>query len=173
MSEDEGVPGGTRRALPGPLAFAVAVLALGVVVLFGAFGLSAGGGYSPVGPGFFPVVVAGGLLVFGFVFLLSTTARPDAYLTKKAAAESGATHWPTVGFLLVVLISYAFLLDPLGYVFATALFFPAAAYVLGDRRTRGALRNLLIGLLVGAVIFFVFTEALGVTLPDGLLDPFL
>jgi len=45
--------------------------------------------------------------------------------------------------------------------------------VLGDRRTRGALRNLLIGLLVGAAIFFVFTEALGVTLPDGLLDPFL
>ena len=73
----------------------------------------------------------------------------------------------------MVLISYAFLLDPLGYVFATALFFPAAAYVLGDRRTRGALRNILIGLLVGAVIFFVFTEALGVTLPDGLLDPFL
>ena len=171
MSEDER--GGARRGLLGPLAFAVAVVALGVVVLFGTFGLSAGGGYSPVGPGFFPLVVAGGLLVFGLVFLVRTTVSPDAYLGEKAAAESAATHWPTVGLLLVVLVAYAFVLDPLGYVFATALFFPAAAYVLGGRRTREVVRNLVIGLAVGALIFFGFTELLEVRLPDGLLAPFL
>lgn len=173
MSEDSRARGATRRGLLGPLAFAVAVLALGVVILFGTFGLSAGGGYSPVGPGFFPLVVAGGLLLFGLVFLVRTTLRPDAYLGEKASAESAATHWPTVGLLLVVLIAYAFALDPLGYVFATALFFPAAAYVLGHRLARGVVRNLVIGLVVGALIYFGFTEVLGVQLPDGLLDPFL
>jgi putative tricarboxylic transport membrane protein len=173
VSEGDRSRGGARSGFLAPLAFAVAVLALGVVVLIGTFGLSAGGGYSPVGPGFFPLVVAGGLLVFGLAFLVRTTVSPDAYLREKAAAESGATHWPTVGLLLMVLIAYAFALDPLGYVFATAVFFPAAAFVLGDRRSRGVGRNLVIGLVVGVVIFFGFTELLEVRLPDGLLDPFL
>jgi hypothetical protein len=88
VSEDDRSRGGARSGFLGPLAFAVAALALGVVVLFGTFGLSAGGGYSPVGPGFFPLVVAGGLLVFGLAFLVRTTVSPDAYLRKKAAATA-------------------------------------------------------------------------------------
>jgi putative tricarboxylic transport membrane protein len=173
VSEEDGARGTKGRGFSGPRAFAGVVLALGAVVFVGTFGLSAGGGYSPVGPGFFPLIVAGGLLLFGVVLLVRTTVRPDAYLRERAAAESEATHWPTVGLLLAVLVAYAYLLDPLGYVFATALFFPAAAYVLGDTRVRNMVRNLIIGLAVGALVFFGFTEVLGVRLPDGLLDPFL
>ena len=173
MSEEDGARGTRGRGFAGPRAFACAVLVLGAVVLVGSFGFSAGGGYSPVGPGFFPLVVAGGLLLFGAMLLARTTVKPDAYLGERAAEESEATHWPTVGLLLTVLVAYAYLLDPLGYVFATALFFPAAAYVLGDTRVRYMARNVIIGLAVGAVVFFAFTEALGVRLPDGLLDPFL
>lgn len=94
------------------------------------------GGYSPIGPGFFPLLVAGGLLVFAGMLLVRTIVRPDAYLGEKAAAESEVTHWPTVVLLLAALLVYALLLDPLGYVFATALFFPAAAYVLGSKQVR-------------------------------------
>jgi hypothetical protein len=35
------------------------------------------------------------------------------------------------------------------------------------------LRNLAIGVALGVVVFFAFTELLGVRLPDGLLDPLL
>jgi putative tricarboxylic transport membrane protein len=173
MSEGDGAQGGARRGLLGPLAFAIAVLALGVLVLFGTLGLSAGGGYSPVRPGFFPLIVAGGLLFFGVTLLVRTTAKPDAYLREKAVAESEATYWSTIGLLLAVLAAYAFLLDPLGYVFATALFFPTATYVLGDTQARSLIRNLVIGLAVGAFVFFGCTEILRVSLPEGLLDPFL
>jgi putative tricarboxylic transport membrane protein len=171
VSGEDGARGSSRQSFWGPRAFACAVLALGVVVLVGTFGLSAGGGYSPVGPGFFPLVVAGGLLLFGALLLVRTTITPDAYLGERVAAESEATHWPTVGLLLAVLVAYAYLLDPLGYVFATDLFFPAAAYVLGDTRVRYVVRNLIIGLVIGAVVFFGFTEALGVQVARRAVGP--
>lgn len=167
MSEDR------RQSFLGPRLFGVAVLALGVIVLFGTFNIPAPGGYSPVGPRFFPILVAAGLLIFGVLLLAQTAVRPERYLGEKAAAEGAATHWPTVGLLGATLVVYAFLLDPLGYVFATALFFPAAAYVLGSRSRRAVVVNLVVGLAVGAVIFFSFTELLDVRLPDGLLDPLL
>ncbi len=157
----------------GPRVFAVAILAFGLFVLFGTFRISGGGGYSPAGPRFLPLIVAVGLLIFGTLFLLSTTLRRDRYLGEKAAAEGAATYWPTAVLVTVILIVYAFLLRPLGYAVATALLFPALAYVLGSTGRRRLLRNLAIGVVLGVVVYFSFTELLGVRLPDGLLDPLL
>jgi putative tricarboxylic transport membrane protein len=171
-------PEGGARTYPqpgflGPRIFAVALLAFGLFILFGTFQISGREGFSPSGPRFFPLVVAVGLLVFGTLFLISTTLRQDRYLGEKAAAEGAATDWPTTGQVAAILVVYAFLLDPLGYIVATALLFPAAAYVLGSRGRRKVLRNLAIGVVLGVLVFFSFTELLGVRLPDGLLDPLL
>ena len=157
----------------GPRVFAVVILASGLFVLFGTFGISGRSGFGPSGPKFFPLIVAVGLLVFGVLFLLSTTLRRDRYLGEKAAAEAASTHWPTTGLVAAVLVVYAFLLDPLGYVVATALLFPALAYVLGSTGRRRLLRNLAIGVVLGVVVYFAFTELLGVRLSKGLLDPLL
>ncbi len=175
---EQSEPGGEARNYPrpgflGPRIFAVALLAFALFVLFGTFQISGREGLSPSGPRFFPLVVAVGLLVFGTLFLISTTLRQDRYLGEKAAAEGAATNWPTTGLVAAILVVYAFLLDPLGYIVATALLFPAAAYVLGSRGRRKVLRNLAIGVVLGVVVFFSFTELLGVRLPDGLLDPLL
>jgi putative tricarboxylic transport membrane protein len=168
---------GTRNApqlsLLGPRIFAAAILAFGLFVLYGTTRISGASGYSPDGPTFFPLIVAVGLLVFGALFLLSTTLRRDRYLGEKAAAEEASTYWPTTGMVVAILVVYAFLLNPLGYAVATALFFPAVAYVLGSRGRRKVLRNLAIGVALGVLVFFAFTELLGVRLPDGILDPLL
>ena len=181
MSEDHrerrDSESGTRSApqlsFLGPRIFAAAILAFGLFVLLGTFQISDREGFSPAGPRFFPLVVAVGLLVFGVLFLLSTTLRRDRCLGEKAAAEGAATHWPMTGMVAAILFVYAFLLNPLGYVVATALLFPAVAYVLGSRGRRKVLRNLAIGVALGVLVFFSFTELLGVRLPDGLLDPLL
>ena len=157
----------------GPRIFAVAILAFGLLVLYGTFQISGKEGFSLAGPRFFPLTVAVGLLVFGVLFLLSTTLRQDRYLGEKAAAEGAATYWPTTGMVVAILVVYAFLLNPLGYAVATAIFFPAVAYVLGSRGRRKVLRNLAIGVALGVLVFFAFTELLGVRLPDGILDPLL
>ncbi len=169
--------GGTRTdpqlSFLGPRIFAAAILAFGLFVLFGTFQISGRQGFSPEGPRFFPLIVAVGLLIFGALFLISTTLRRDRYLGEKAAAEGAATHWPTTGLVVAILIVYALLLDPLGYIVATALLFPTEAYVLGSRERRSLLRNFAIGVVLGTVVYFSFTELLGVRLPDGLLDPLL
>lgn len=181
MSEEAQASSGSERAAEpppprsflGPRIAAVAILAFGLFVLFGTFQISERSGYSTVGPGFFPLVIAVGLLVFGALFLLRTTVRQDRYLGEKAAAEGAATYWPTVGLVAAALLVYAFTLRPLGYIVATALFFPAVAYVLGSVGLRMLVRNLAIGTILAVIVYFGFTELLGVRLTEGLLDPLL
>jgi putative tricarboxylic transport membrane protein len=170
---ESGAQTAPQLSFLGPRIFAVAILAFGLFVLYGTFQISNKQGFSPDGPRFFPLIVAVGLLVFGTLFLLSTTLRRDRYLGEKAAAEEATTDWPTTGMVAAILVVYAFLLNPLGYIIATALLFPAVSYVLGSRGRRKVLRNLAIGIALGVLVFFSFTELLGVRLPDGILDPLL
>lgn len=174
MNQDDLQPGphhSSGKGSWGLRGFALAFLALGLIVLFSTFQIRQGGGYSAVGPRAFPLAVAIGLLLLSVIFLLRTTLFPDRELIESAAAEEAATHWLTVGLLLALLVLYVYALRPLGYVVATALFFPAGAWVLRGW-TRGTIlaRDLLIGLLLALVIYVSFTRYLGVRLPAGLLD---
>jgi putative tricarboxylic transport membrane protein len=54
----------------------------------------------------------------------------------------------------------------LGYVVATGLFLPAAAWTLGSRSW---LRDLVIGFVLAIGIYIGFTQFLGVRLPAGVL----
>jgi putative tricarboxylic transport membrane protein len=155
----------------GPRLLALAFLALGLIVLYGAFQIRQGGGYSAVGPRVFPLAVAAGMLALSVAFLLRTTLLPDRDLGERAAEEESATYWPTVALILAVLVLYVLALGVVGYVVATVLFFTAAAWILGSRGgRRSALRDLLIGVLLGLVIYIGFTRFLGVRLPAGILD---
>jgi putative tricarboxylic transport membrane protein len=125
------------------------------------------GGGGVIGPRFFPLVVAVGLLALSILFVLRTTVWPDEQLAAQAAAESAMTHWPAVGLTVAALLAYAWALGTLGYIMATALFFPLVARVLGSRRTA---RDVIIGVVLSVVIYYGFTRLLGVRLPVGLLD---
>jgi putative tricarboxylic transport membrane protein len=150
---------------------ALAFLLLGLIVLYATFQIRQGGGYSAVGPQAFPLAVALGLLALSVIFLLRTTAFPDTELAKLAAAEEAATHWPTIGLLALLLVLYVFALRPLGYVVATALFMATSAGILRWRIGGMTLvRDLAIGVLLAALVYFTFTRFLGVRLPAGLLD---
>ena len=157
----------TRRHWLGPRLAALVILGIGVVAFTQAIGIREGAGYSVVGPRFFPLVAALGLLLLGIGFLIRTTPLyPDHELAEQAAAEEQATHWPTVLLIVAVLVIYVFALASLGYPLATALFFPVVARILGSRHLR---RDLLTGLLLGFFIYFAFTRFLGVRLPAGVL----
>ncbi|MGH2429683.1 MAG: tripartite tricarboxylate transporter TctB family protein [Candidatus Limnocylindria bacterium] len=165
---DEGHAGpGRRVSTTGPRLVGVALLALGLVVLYGTFQIARGAGYSAVGPAAIPLAVAVILIGVAGLFILRTTVRPDADLLELAAAEESATHWPTVGLMVLTLVGYAFALGPLGYITATSLFLPIGARILGSRQP---LRDLAIGIGLSVVIYFAFTEALGLRLPAGILE---
>jgi putative tricarboxylic transport membrane protein len=151
----------------GPIVAAVVLVLLAATLIFQAIQISSGAGFSVVGPGTIPLAAAALLLLLSLALVLRTTLLPDADLAQRAAAEEAVTDWPTVGIVAVLLVAYAFALGSAGYVIATGLFLPAAAYALGSRHL---IRDVAIGFGVALVIYVGFTEFLGVRLPAGLLD---
>jgi putative tricarboxylic transport membrane protein len=176
-TEDRGPRGALGGGLAGPRVLAVVLLLLAVALIVSAFGIARGGGYSVIGPATIPLVVAFGLLVLSAIFAVRTTLRPDVDLAEQAAEEELACHWPTVGLIALALFGYALALDgfelgPLdvpsvGYIPATATFLPITSRILGSR---SLLRDVIAGLGIAIVVYFGFTEFLGVRLPGGLLD---
>jgi putative tricarboxylic transport membrane protein len=170
------MPGG----LLGPRIAAIALLALAVLLIVSALGIARGGGYQLIGPATIPLMVAIGLLGLSAIFVVRTTALPDADLAEHAALEDAVTHWPTVGLAALVLIGYAlalngFALGPLdvpglGYVVATGIFLPLTARVLGSR---APIRDVVAGFGLAILIYVGFTQFLGVRLPGGILPPLL
>jgi putative tricarboxylic transport membrane protein len=179
-TEERGPTGAQGGSLLGPRIVAAALLALAVILIVSAIGIARGGGYSVIGPATIPLVVAIGLLALGAIFALRTTLLPDMDLAGLAAEEEGATHWPTVGLTALALVGYALALDGfalgpvdvpgLGYIVATGVFLPVTARILGSR---SPIRDVVVGLGIGIVIYFGFTEFLGVRLPAGILGPLL
>jgi putative tricarboxylic transport membrane protein len=149
---------------------AAGVILIGVVALAATFRIAQPGGYSPVGPRGFPLIVSLALLAVGILFLLRVTVWPDRVLAAAAQEEDRATHWPTPGLLVVLLIVYAVVLQPVGYVLSTVLFVPLSARLLGSDRLR---RDIVAGVVLALVLYLGFTQFLGVRLPAGLLDPIL
>ena len=181
MKVEERGPGVAQEGgLVGPRFVAVALLALAVVLILSALGIASGAGFSVIGPATIPLGVAVGLLVLSAIFALRTTVLPDTDLAALAAEEERATHWATVGMTALALVGYALALDGfelgpvdvsgLGYIVATGLFLPLTARILGSR---SPVRDVIVGFGIGIVIYFGFTEFLGVRLPAGVLDPLL
>ena len=90
-------------------------------------------------------------------------------LAERSAEEDDATHWATPGLIMVALLAYAFLLEPVGYPLATAAVFVALARILGSH---ALVRDVLAGLVLGFGLFTAFTQYLGVSLPGGLTPIF-
>jgi len=141
--------------LPGPRAWGVILLAVAIAVLAATTAIRSQEGYAATGPRFVPLLVGAALLVLSILYL----ARPGDEVADRA------TDWGRPAAVVVGLIGYVLLLEPLGYVVATALFCPAVARVLGSRST---LRDVVAGVALGLVLYVGFTEFLGVDLPPGL-----
>jgi len=173
-----GTDGG--QGFLGPRLVALALVAGAALLIYQAFQILRGGGYSVVGPGTFPLAVAIGLLVLGLAFALRTTFLPDRDLADHAVEEEVACYWPTVGLAVLLLVAYGlalngFRLGPLavpglGFIVATSLFLPGASRALGSR---SLLRDAVVGVVLAVAIYIGFTHYLGVRLPPGILDGIL
>ena len=176
-TEDRGPRGAPGGSLTGPRVLAVVLLLLAGALIVSAFGIARGGGYSVIGPATIPLAVAFGLLVLSAIFALRTTVRPDVDLAEQAAEEEFACHWPTVGLIALALFGYALALDgfdlgplevpSIGYIQATSIFLPITARILGSR---ALVRDVIVAIGIAIVVYFGFTEFLGVRLPGGPLD---
>jgi putative tricarboxylic transport membrane protein len=160
-------PVAPRPSWAGPRATGLGLLALGVVALLATFAIPAGrDGWATTGARFFPLLVSIGLIVCALAQLLRATVLPDHDLARHAGVEAAETDWRTPAIVAGALVAYVLVLEPLGYVVATALFFPVAAWALGSTRQR---RDVLAGLAFAVVIDALFTQMLAVPLPIGIV----
>jgi putative tricarboxylic transport membrane protein len=157
------------RSFAGPRLAGLVLLAASVAILLAVFAIPGRGGYSTSGPRFVPLIVAAGLIALSAAFLARTIVRPDMELAERSAEEDAATHWATPALLLVAMIAYALLMEPLGYILSTAAFFVPVARLLGSR---SLVRDVIIGLVAGVGLYIAFTQYLGVSLPAGLTPIF-
>jgi putative tricarboxylic transport membrane protein len=154
------------------LILSLGVLALGIFATIVAFRLPEAGGYARIGPNFMPKVISAGLIVLGLWLLGEVFTGGWRNSTPDDPAERGehafipsAFLWVTAGlFAQMALIQHA------GFVLAGMVLFACVARGFGSTRI---VRDLVIGLLLGLVVFLFFVKFLNVGLPAGWLQPIL
>jgi putative tricarboxylic transport membrane protein len=153
------------RAWAGPRVWGLVLLGIAVAVLAATTAIRSPEGWDVTGPRFVPLIVGIALLALALLFLARTFVRRDTELAERAAHEARTTTWSTPAVVLVALLAYAFLLEPLGYAVATTLFVPLVARALGSR---APVRDVIVGAGLGLGLYVAFTQYLGVDLPAGL-----
>ncbi|MEQ6917248.1 tripartite tricarboxylate transporter TctB family protein [Halomonas aquatica] len=138
--------------------FGVMMIALAVAYGWGATQLPEPfGGSEAVGPETFPLLLSV-VLALSSLYLI---VRPD---------PDNAWPWSRTGIELVisvvVLVLYAMLLQPLGFILSTALAVGTLCWRMGAQ----PLRAYLTGAVSGLVVYLVFNFALDLALPLGLLS---
>ena len=149
---------------------ALGVIALGIGVGLGSFGIPFGAGYDRIGPRFFPSVVAAGLTLLGSVLAVAALRAKGLHPTAGEDANGGiAANWRALGVLLAALLLNLILLQPAGFVVASSALFWLAARGFGSERP---VRDAVIALSLSLLVYAAFTQGLGLTLPRGILERF-
>lgn len=144
----------------------VIVLALGLAL--GALDIPSAAGYAGVGPNFLPWLVSGALLLCGARMLYK--ARNGGFRNMEVG-PGDPPYWPGFIWMSAGLLANAALIEPLGFILSCSLCFVLAAR--GLRNAEGArgrslqswAHDLLIGLLIAAPVYWMFTQFLGINLP--------
>lgn len=166
MSDEGEGARAQSRGLRGARIFSAVLLAFALYLVYDATQIRQGGGFTIVGPSVFPLAAAAALAALALLMLLRATLWPDAELAARGLAEAEATHWPTVGMVMAMLVVYPIAMGALGYVIATAIFVPSISGALGSK---SPWRDVAVGVGLALVIYVGFTRGLSVRLPAGLL----
>lgn len=144
--------------MAGPWIMGIVLLGLGGFVCYHSIELSLGKPSRP-GPGFFPLGL-GVILMLLAVFYLVQSGRREA---QKSSAPSGHIHRTVVA--VAILCCYAAVVDWLGYLITTFLFFGLWLVLIERKQWYWVL--FLAPLAVGGV--YIFNWLFSVQLPKGLI----
>lgn len=152
----------------GELLLGAAVAIFGLAVVWQTFQIRITPAYSLVGPRVVPLIVGIGLVLVGLWLAGEAATGRTASPTTEAedADPTLPADWRAVGLLTAALILYLVLIEPAGFIIASAVLFVSAAFAMGSRRL---VRNLAVGVVMAAVLYLAFTAGLGLRLPTGLL----
>jgi len=146
------------------------VLLTGLALAFGAISISSEAGYGGVGPNFLPWLVSIGLTVCGAWIVWE--ARSGGFRELDAPPGADRAYWPGFVWVSAGLLLNAALITTLGFILSCTLCYVLA--VQGLRRAGGQTgvnaprtwaTDLVVGLLISAPVFWMFTKFLAINLP--------
>jgi putative tricarboxylic transport membrane protein len=151
-------------------ALAVAALLLYFIVIPGEIGvpkLAVGGGVGGVAasPLFFPRLTAGLIGLLGVFLLVRGHSRARSLADGEGFPFNGAEA-TRVGGSAAILVVYALLLEPVGYLVVTPLALIALCVFLGFRQW---IVTLVTAVVFAAVVYFGFRYGMKILLPEGVL----
>jgi putative tricarboxylic transport membrane protein len=125
----------------------------------------------PVGPKFFPLVIGVAALLLAVILAVAIPrgSKGEADAGEDIDPEAPG-DWRTVGLLVALFVAMILLVNPVGWVITSALFFAGAATILGAKHY---VRNIVIGVVLALASFYAFYSGLGIPLPAGILDGIL
>ena len=152
------------RINPGELLLSLALAALGAYTLFGAQAIGGGSGYSQIGPRAFPMMIGAGLVILGGILVWHAVSGGWRNVPMD---ESHATpDWLAFAILSGAVILHMAAIGWAGFILASTFLFTLIARGFGSRKL---LRDILVGVVLSTIAFFIFTSGLGLKLPNGLL----
>lgn len=155
--------------VPGQTALGAGVLAVALVMMWGASSIPSDAGYSGVGPSFLPWLVSAALALCGVMLIWQ--ARTGGY--QNMEEPSGAAHgdWPALAWVAAGVVANASLITSIGFIFSCALCYTLAVRGLrlaegkSNGGVPGTLKDFGVGLAIAAPVFWLFTRVLAVNLP--------
>jgi putative tricarboxylic transport membrane protein len=162
------LPPSAFRPNLGELLLALAVIVFGLLVVWQTTEIRLTPAYSRVGPRVIPYIVGAGLVLVG-VWLAVEAWRGRAAVGAESedVDPTRPTDWRCLGSLVAALLAYLVLLEPAGFVIASAVLFVGAAVAMGSRRY---VRDVTAGIVLAMVLYVGFTRGLGLDLPAGVLE---
>ncbi|OWV71965.1 hypothetical protein ATY77_10540 [Rhizobium sp. R634] len=111
-----------------------------------------------IGPGLFPALIAGGLILVGAQLLY------EAILRRFEAEEFPELDWKAVIIVAAAFASQLVILERLGWILSGTFLFATSAMAFGSR---SHIRNIVIGIALSSVTYLVFDYGLDLDLPTG------
>ncbi len=147
--------------------FGGAVAALAAFLFVAAFDIQVRASDRLLGSRLFPLIVMAGLAVLGVLVAFDawrSGASPET--------DDSPIAWRGAALVMAGLALFALLVEAAGFVVAIAALFVCVAQAFvraasAQARFKLVLRDAAIGLVLGGIIFVVFTRGLGLNLPAG------
>ncbi|MGI9219367.1 MAG: tripartite tricarboxylate transporter TctB family protein [Hydrogenophaga sp.] len=168
-TESLGAPESHPDHRPGQLAIGVGAVLLAAVLAYGAANIPSDAGYAGVGPDFLPWLVSAAMALCGV--LLIWEVRTGGF--RKMEPPSGAARgdWHALAWVSAGILGNAALITSIGFILSCALCFTLA--VRGLRISEGkpagdamqTVKDVVIGMLISAPTYWLFTKFLAVNLP--------
>ncbi|THF69438.1 tripartite tricarboxylate transporter TctB family protein [Deinococcus sp. Arct2-2] len=150
---------------------ALGVVLLGVLLLIGTNQIATSGMNTVVGPKVFPLIVSFGTLGLGVLLTIGALRGHRAEpATEEDTDPNAPVNLASPGLILGGFLLGTLLLQPLGFVFGTAVMYFTVAFAFGERRY-GLIAG--VALIVALITYLLFTRGLGLTLPPGILKGIL